>query len=32
MAANIHDELTDQLFKVILQLKDKEQCLSLIHI
>ena len=26
MAANIHDELTDQLFKVILQLKDKEQC------
>ena len=26
MAANIHDELTDQLFKVILHLKDQEQC------
>ena len=26
MAANIHDELTDQLFKVILRLKDQEQC------
>ena len=26
MAANIHDHLTDQLFKVILSLKDQEQC------
>lgn len=26
MAANIHDELTDQLFKVILHLQDQEQC------
>lgn len=26
MAANIHDHLTDQLFKAILSLKDEEQC------
>ena len=26
MAASIHDHLTDQLFKVILSLKDQEQC------
>ena len=26
MAAKIHDHLTDQLFKVILSLKDQEQC------
>lgn len=26
MAANRHDHLTDQLFKVILSLKDTEQC------
>ena len=26
MAANSHDHLTDQLFKVILSLKDQEQC------
>lgn len=26
MAANIHDELTDQLMKVIVSLKDEEQC------
>lgn len=26
MAASIHDELTEQLFQVILNLKDKEQC------
>ena len=25
MAANIHDHLTDQLFKAILSLKDEEQ-------
>lgn len=26
MAANIRDNLTDQLFKVVLSLKDEEQC------
>lgn len=26
MAANIHDHLTDQLFKAILSLKDEDQC------
>lgn len=26
MAASIHDHLTDQLFRVILSLKDQEQC------
>ena len=26
MAANIHDELTDQLMKAILSLKDENQC------
>ena len=26
MSANLHDHLTDQLFKAVLSLKDQEQC------
>lgn len=32
MAANIHDHLTDQLFKAILSLKDEEQCYKFLRI